>query len=84
MSRRYATTVAHRDANQHVVGCRLGVFDEHVEVAIVVEHPGVEQFVLRLVFAAAAIGLDQVAVREGRLRILVQILHVRVRGVESR
>ena len=67
------------DPDQHVIGRRLGVFDEDVEVAVVVEHAGVEQLVLGLVLAAAAVGRDEVVVRIGRLRILVQVLHVRVR-----
>ena len=65
--------------DQQVLGRGLGVFDEDVEVAVVVEHAGVQQFVFGLVLAAAAVGLHQVVVRVGRLRVLVQILHVRVR-----
>ncbi len=71
-------TVADGDADQHVLGCRLRILDEHVEVAVAVEHAGVEQFVLGLVPAAAAVGVDEVGVRVGRLRVLVQVLHVRV------
>ncbi len=37
------------DPHQQVVGRRLGVLDEHVEIAVVVEHAGVEQLVLGLV-----------------------------------
>ncbi len=78
--RRVGTAVGHGDAHQQVLGRGLGVFDEDVEVAPVVEHAGVQQFVLGLVPAAAAIGLHQVVVGVGRLRVLVQVLHVRVRG----
>ena len=68
-----------RDLDQDVLGRRLGVLDEHVEVAVLVEHAGVEQLVLELAAAAAAAGLDEVGVGERRLRILVEVLHVRVR-----
>ena len=57
----------------------LGVLDEDVEVAVLVEHARVEQFVLEFVPAPAAAGFDKVGVREGGLRILVEVLHVRVR-----
>ena len=54
----------------------LGVLHEHVEVAILVEHAGIEQFILEFVPAPAAVGLDQIVVGKGRLRIFVEILHV--------
>ena len=39
------------DPHQDVVGRRLGVLDDDVEVAVVVEDAGVEQLVFRLVRA---------------------------------
>ncbi len=68
------------DAHQQVLGPGLGIFDEDVEVAVVVEDAGVQQFVLRLQAAAALVLLQQLLVGEGLLRVLVQKLHVRVRG----
>ena len=81
---RLRAAVVDRDLDQDVFGRFLGVFDEHVEVAILVEDAGVEQFVLEFVAAAAAAGLDEIGVRKGRLRILVEVLHVRMgrRAVE--
>ena len=76
---RLRAAVVDADLDQEVLGRLLGVLDEDVEVAILVEHAGVEQFVLELVPAPAAAGLDEVAVGEGRLRVLVEVLHVRVR-----
>ena len=49
----------------------LGVLDDDVEVAALVEDPGVEQLVLHLQLAATAVGGDQVLVGKGALRILV-------------
>ena len=65
-------------------GAGLGVLDEDVEVAVVVEDAGVEQLELRLVLAAAAVLLDQPGVGKLALRILVEHLQVGVRrrGVE--
>src|SRR5262249_691300 len=55
-----------------------GILDEHVEVAILIEDSGIEQLVLEFVAAALLVGLDKVAIGEGSLGILVEILHVRV------
>ena len=59
-------------------GRRLRVLDEHVEVAIAIEHARVEQLVLELMASTVAVGVDEIVVRKGRLRVLVQVLHVRV------
>ena len=66
------------DPDQDVLGRFLGVFHEDVEVAILVEDAGVEQFVLKVLGAARAVGLDQIVVGIGRLRIFVEVLHVGV------
>jgi len=72
------------DLDQEVFGRPLGVLDEHVEVAVLVEHARIEQLVLHVVPAPAAARLHEVGVRVGRLRILVEVLHVRMgrRAVE--
>src|SRR5258707_15462744 len=75
---RLRAAVLDSDLNEDVFRRRLGVFDEHVEVTVVIEHAGVEQLVFALVAAPAPIGLDEVGVGIGRLRILVEILHVGV------
>ena len=76
--------VVGRDLHQQVVRRRLGVLDEDVEVAVVVEDAGVEQLELRLTAAAAAVLLDELGVGKRALRILVEHLQVGVRrrGVE--
>ena len=68
-----------RDADQEVVGIGLGVLDDDVEVAVVVEDAGVDQLELRLAAAAPRVLLDELGVGKRRLRILVEPLHVRVR-----
>ena len=81
---RFGAAVVDGDLDQDVLGRLLGILDEHVEVAILVEDAGVEQFVLEFAAAAAAAGLDEIGVGKGRLRILVEVLHVRMgrRAVE--
>ena len=76
--------VGNGDLHQDVLRAVLGVFDENVEIAIVVEDAGVEQLVLHFVATAATVGRHQVGVGVGRLRVLVEVLHVRVgrRAVE--
>ena len=80
----FRAAVVDGDLDQDVFGRLLGILHEHVEVAVLVEHARIEQFVLELVPAAAAAGLDKVGIRERRLRILVEVLHVRMgrRAVE--
>ena len=65
---------------EDVLGRGLGVLDEDVEVAVLVEDAGVEQLVLELA-ARAAGGWSSTRSSYGirRLRVLVEILHVRVR-----
>ena len=60
-------------------GVGLGVLDDDVEVAVVVEDAGVEQLELEALAVAAAVLLDQPRVGKLALRILVEVLHVRVR-----
>ena len=77
--RRLRTPVGDGDLDQDVFGRGLRVLHEHVEVAVVVEDAGIEQLVLEVGPAAPLVGRDDVVVGIGRLRVLVEILHVRVR-----
>ena len=81
---RLGAAVVDADPDEDVLGRLLGILDEHVQVAILIEDARVEQLVLELVPAPAPAGLDQVGVGERRLRVLVEVLHVRVgrRAVE--
>ena len=62
--RRLGPAVVDRDPHQDVVGRGLGVLDEDVEVAVVVEDAGVEQLELRLV-ACRGGGSPRPAARRG-------------------
>jgi Ribonuclease G/E len=78
--RRLRTAVDRRDADQHVLVRRLGVFDEDVEISVAVEYAGVEELELRLGSPASAALVEEQSVRIRRLRILVEKLHVGVSG----
>ena len=56
--RRLRPAIGQGDLDQHVAGCSLGVFDEHVEIAVFVKDAGIEQFIFRFVAAAPPIGFD--------------------------
>src|SRR5262249_13460629 len=51
-----------------------------VEIATVLEDTRVEQLVFELMPRALPVGVHEIAVRERPLWILVEVLHVRVRG----
>src|SRR5277367_3881875 len=72
--------IAYADFDQQIVGRRFRIFNKNVEVAVVVEDAGVEQLVFLFVARALAVGLDEVVVRIGAMRVLVEVLHVGVRG----
>ena len=75
---RLRSAVVNADLDEDVFGRLLGIFDEDVKVAILIENTAVEQFVFEFVASPPAAGVNQVGIREGRLRILVEVLHVRV------
>ena len=77
-TRCFRTTVGSGDLNEDVFDITFRVLDQNIEIPVFGEHSGVQQFVFRIVPAAAAVFFDQLRVRECGLRILVQILHVRV------
>ena len=78
--RRLRAAVVDRDLDEDVLGRRLGVLDEDVEVAAVVEDAGVEQLVLGLgSIARRRFSSSRLRVRVLRLRVLVEVLQVGVR-----
>jgi hypothetical protein len=81
---RLGAAVDGADADEHVVEAGLGVFHRHVEVAARVEDTGVNQLELGVLPASPGILLHEPLIGKGRLRILVEELHVGMggRGVE--
>src|SRR5215467_13718196 len=74
----FRAVVCDGDADAEVLGRCLRVLDEDIEVPIVSEHAGVEQLVLELRSRAALVGRHQIVVGVSALRILVEVLHVRM------
>ena len=73
--------VVHAHPHQDIVGLGLRIFDLDVEIAVVVEQPGVDELELR--FSAAAsprILVDEALIRVGALRELVEHARVAVAG----
>ena len=68
--------IGHGDANADVVRRRLRILGKHVEVPALVEDAGISQLVLAIAVPALGILGDEILVRIGALRILVQRLHV--------
>ena len=77
---RFRPAIVHGDADEDVFRALLRVLHEHVEIPVVVEDAGIEQLVLELFPRSSPVGLDQVPVGILPLRVLVEILHVRVGG----
>ena len=71
--------VVHGESNEDVFGRGFRVLDAHVEVAIIVEHPGVDELIFAILAGPLLIGRDEVRIGVGTLRVLVEVLHVRVR-----
>jgi len=69
-------TVSDAYTDQQVLGIEFGVFYYHIEIASLVEDPGVNQLILRLDLGPPLVLLEQSTVGVFRLRVLVEILHV--------
>src|SRR5215467_145633 len=67
-----------RDADQQVLRIGLGVLYKDVEISVVIEYASVDQFILELFPRPAPIRFNQIPIRKFALRVLIEILHVRV------
>src|SRR5262245_7374971 len=67
------------DPYADVLGRSFCVLDENVKVPIAVKHSGVQQLVFKPAPSPPLVLLDEVKIREFRLWVLVQILHVGMR-----
>jgi len=69
---------AARTFNQDVLGLDLRVLDEDIEVAVLVEDASIKQLVFLCMFVARLVGFDDLHARVLGVRVLVEVLHVRV------
>src|SRR5262249_54911972 len=68
------------DFDEDVFRTRFGILRKHIEIAIAVEHPRVEQFEFEIPAASQAVLFYEPGVGKLLLRILVESFHVGVRG----
>src|SRR5574337_1546697 len=72
--------IDHTDPDEDVFCARFGVFNKDVKVTILIEDTRVQQFILRGASPAPTVFVHQPPIRELRLRVLVEILHIGVGG----
>src|SRR5205809_1869259 len=82
--RQLGSTIRDGDTNQDILHISLRILDKDVKVAILVKDSGTQQLEFGILASASAVLFDQSCVGILLLRILVEILHVRVcrRAVE--
>src|SRR6185503_14865072 len=72
------TAVRDGDLYENILGRVFRVFDEHVEIAAFVEYARIEQLVFEVVTAPTGVRLRQIIIGKRRLRVLVEIFHIRM------
>src|SRR5207245_116137 len=77
---RLRPAITYADLDEEVFWRLFSIFHKDIEVAVLLEHTRVEQFIFHVATIAPLVGLDQIVVRIFRLRIFVQVLHVGMRG----
>jgi hypothetical protein len=82
--RRIRPSIVDRDDHEDIVRSGLGVFDEDIEIAVLVEQTGVDQFEFRRELVPRRVPIAELGIWVFALRILVEHFEVRVRrrGVE--
>ena len=73
------STIVRCDADQDVFSGSLRIFDKHIEIPVLFEHAGIEQFEFPRFPAPGAILPHQPFIWISGVRIFIQILHVGVR-----
>src|SRR5687767_14725098 len=76
---RFRPTVMNRDANEYIFRAFLRVLDKNIKIPVIVKYTRIQQLVFKLFPRAPPVGLDQVQIGILTLRVLVEVLHVRVR-----
>ena len=82
--RRFWTAVDNFNADQDVFRGCLCIFDEDIEVAVLLKYARIQKFKLQFLTAAPAIFLPEPCIGELRVWILVEIFHIGMRrgGIE--
>src|SRR6201993_1506308 len=69
-------TIEYGDSNQDAFWRFLRILHKHVEIAVFIEDSRIEQLILEFLARTMPACLHQVPIREIRLRVFVEILHV--------
>src|ERR1700752_3366524 len=77
--RGFAPTVGDGNLNQDVSRAGLGVFDEKIKIAVIIEYPSINQFVFGILFAASPVLLAKIRIRKLPLRTLIKHFEIGVR-----
>ena len=75
---RVLAAVRHGKTNQDVAGRTFGIFDHHVEVAVLIENARVQELIFKILAPAPPILSHQICIGKCNLRIFVEIAHVGV------
>src|SRR5262245_2149286 len=67
----YRRTIPNRDLDEQIFRGSFRVFDEHIEITVIVKYAGIEKLILEVEPAAAPISCHKIIIGESRLRILV-------------
>src|SRR5277367_6820528 len=78
--RRLRSAICDANSDEDVFRGAFCVFDEDVEVAVLVKDAGVDQLEFAIEFSSAAVFIEKALVGICGLGIFVKILHVGVRG----
>ena len=71
-------SVAYADLYQQIGRCGLCVLHEYVKIAVFVEYAAVDQLEFGIGPSAMSVGVYQIQIRICILRILIEILHIRM------
>ncbi len=81
---RLGSAIVDGDLDENVVRRRLRVFDEHVEIAVLIEHAGVEQLVLEVLRVRLRLVATRSSYGNGACGYLYRYFMYECVGVESR
>src|SRR5215467_2787808 len=76
----FSAAITDGDLDQDFFRRFLGIFHKDIKISIVIEYTGVKQLILHLMPGSFLVGRDQIVIGICRLRIFVEILHVRMGG----
>ena len=73
------STIRDGDKDENVFGRILGILDEHIEVAVLIEDAAIDQLKCHFVAAALLVPADQGIIGVCCVLVFVEVLHVRMR-----